>query len=122
MDVPTTLFIILGTLAAPSDIDQAILAYNDKRYVEAAKRFSEVTEPKHRRMAQFYVARSLERAGYPLLALKLYGHVFEAGPAHPYFERALDGLLGLALETGDDTRVPALLDRRYALIVDGLRP
>ncbi len=107
--------------AAPAfaqDIDKAIQAYNDDLHTDAAFLFFDVMEnsqdPDARVKAEYYIAQSLYKAGYPVAALQYYGEVFNAGKAHPYFLKATEGLVKVAQQIGDDTLIPELINRGYS--------
>ncbi|MEM7677692.1 MAG: hypothetical protein AAF449_16980 [Myxococcota bacterium] len=114
---------VMGLVLAPSwagaqDIDQAIQAYNDDDYTSAAFLFFDVKEnsddPDARVKAEYYLGRSLYRAGLLLPAYQFYGEVFNAGESHPYFLKATEGLLDVARDIGDDTLIPEVINRGYA--------
>ena len=108
-------------VAAPAfgqDIDKAIQAYNDDLHTEAAFLFFDVMEnsqdPDSRVKAEYYIAQSLAKAGYPVAAMQYYGEVFNSGKAHPYFLKATEGLVKVARQIGDDTLIPELINRGYS--------
>ncbi|MEL7369997.1 MAG: tetratricopeptide repeat protein [Myxococcota bacterium] len=104
--------------ALAQDIDQAIQAYNSDDYANAAYLFFDVKEnsadPDSRIKAEYYLGRSLYRAGLLLPAYQFYGEVFNAGESHPYFLKATEGLLDVARDIGDDTLIPEIINRGYA--------
>jgi len=109
---------LIGSAASAQDIDKAIQAYNEDRYDEAAFLFHDVMEnspdPDSRVKAEYYIAQSLRKAGYPTAATQYYGLVFNSGKAHPYFIKATEGLVRIAQATGDDTLIPELINRGYS--------
>jgi hypothetical protein len=116
------LTIIAGLLLASSsaqaqNIRQAIEAYNDDKYADAAYLFYDVAQntddPDDRVKAEYYLARSLEKADYLLPAWQYYGEVFNQGEEHPYFLRSTEGLLAVAEGLKDDILVPAMISRGY---------
>lgn len=118
-----TLWMLAGALlmAAPAqaqNIDQAIQAYNQDNYTDAAFLFYQVKEssddPDSRVKAEYYLAHSLFKAGYYLPAYQFYGEVFTAGQGHPYFLKATQGLLAVAMEIKDDTLIPEVINRGYS--------
>ena|GEM_PF-2399457 len=112
--------------ASGQDIDRAIQAYNDDNHEEAAFLFYDVIEnssdPDSRVKSEYYIAQSLYKAGYKAAALQYYGDVFNAGKAHPYFLKATEGLMRVAIDMGDDTLVPALINRGYSEDFAKLKP
>lgn len=116
------LTIIAGLLfcastAQAQNINQAIEAYNDDRYTDAAYLFYDVAQntddPDDRVKAEYYLGHSLFKANYMLPAFQYYGEVFEQSEEHPYFLRATEGLLAVANELKDDILVPEIISRGY---------
>ncbi|NJK89676.1 MAG: hypothetical protein HC923_09910 [Myxococcales bacterium] len=112
---------LLAILVAPAanaqTIRQAIEAYNEDRYVDAAYLFYDVAQntedPDDKVKAEYYLAHSLYRADYLLPAFQYYGEVFTQGEEHPYFLRATEGLLQVARDLEDDILVPELISQGY---------
>jgi tetratricopeptide (TPR) repeat protein len=109
------------TAAAPAHaqtIDQAVKAYNNDNYEDAAFLFADVvarsSNPDDRVQAEYYLGHSLYKAGYLLPAYQYYGEVFNQGPAHPKFLDATAGLLNVADALGDDVLIPEVINRGYA--------
>ena len=119
-------FVALSSVANAQDIDRAIQAYNEDNHEEAAFLFFDVMEnssdPDSRVKSEYYIAQSLYKAGYKAAALQYYGDVFNAGKAHPYFLKATEGLMRVAIDMGDDTLVPALINRGYSEDFAKLKP
>ena len=98
--------------------EMASRAFNAKDYVKAAQLFFDGIEryenDRQRRFkAEYYVGRSLYRAGYLLAAYQFYGELANVGERHPYFLKSIEGLLDVAADIGDDTFIPEIIDRRY---------
>ncbi len=110
------------------DLDQAAsLAFNDGRYIDAAITFFDAIDayerqPELRAKAEYYVGRSLYKAGYLLPAYQFYGEVVNEGESHPYFLRAIEGLIDVAEAIGDDTLIPEIIDRKYGESFRRLKP
>lgn len=104
-------------VAHAQTIDEAIQAYNNDQFEDAAFLFADVLvrsdNPDDRVRAEFFIGRSLYRAGYLLPAYQYYGEVFNQGPTHPFFLKATEGLLDVAEAIGDDILIPELINRGY---------
>ncbi|MCB9655972.1 MAG: hypothetical protein H6729_17740 [Deltaproteobacteria bacterium] len=104
--------------AVAQSIDEATRAYNEDKYAEAAFLFYDVMvnapDAATRGKAEYSLARSLYKAGYLLPAYQFYGEVFTSGENHPYFLKAVRGLLRVAAALDDDTLVPGVIDRGYS--------
>lgn len=115
----------VGVRATAQDIDQAIQAYNDDQYRDAAYLFFDVkengTDADAKVRAEYYLAHSLYRAGYLLPAYQFYGEVFNQGESHPYFLKATSGLLNIAKQLRDDTLIPEIINKGYAKAFSGLK-
>lgn len=116
------LIIIVGLMLAAStaraqNIRQAIQAYNEDRFSDAAYLFYDVAQntddPDDRVKAEYYLAHSLYKADYLLPAFQYYGEVFTQGEEHPYFLRATEGLLAVAEALEDDILVPEIISQGY---------
>ena len=120
------LIVSLPSAGFAQDIDQAIQAYNSDDYANAAFLFFDVKEnsddPDARVKAEYYLGRSLYKAGFVLPAYQFYGEVFNAGENHPYFLQATKGLLDVARDIGDDTLIPEIINRGYAQAFARLKP
>ncbi|MBK8013970.1 MAG: hypothetical protein IPK13_21820 [Deltaproteobacteria bacterium] len=105
-------------VAFAEGIDQAIRTYNEDKYADAAFLFYDVMlaapDPATKGKAEYYLAHSLYKAGYLLPAYQFYGEVFTSGEGHPYFLKAVRGLLRVAAALDDDTLVPGVIDRGYS--------
>ncbi|HJL41034.1 MAG TPA: hypothetical protein RMG48_06995 [Myxococcales bacterium LLY-WYZ-16_1] len=119
--------VVLGLPAAglAQSIDQAVQAYNDDKFEDAAYLFYDVSrnteDPDDRVKAEYYLAHSLFRAGYLLPAFDFYLEVFTQGEEHPYFLKATEGLLRFSEKMEDDVLVPSVVDRGYTTAFSGLK-
>ncbi len=109
--------LLVASTARAQNIRQAIQAYNEDQYAEAALLFYDVAQnsddPDNRVRAEYYLGHSLYRADYLLPAFQYYGEVFNQGEEHPYFLKATEGLLNVASDLKDDILVPELINQGY---------
>ncbi len=121
--IACTLSVVAGgastARAQVRNLDEAASrAFNAKEFIKAAQLFYRGIErydndPQRRYKAEYYVGRSLYRAGYLLAAYQFYGELVNVGERHPYFLKGIEGLLDVAGDIGDDTFIPSIIDRRY---------
>lgn len=117
----TFLSFIVATLALPAsaqNIDKAITAFKKGDYEVAATQFysvlrfdaeaeGDVAE------AQYGLAKSFEKLGLPLAALKYYEDIAKVGSDHPNFAKAVEGLVDVGEALNDDLKTPQVLDALY---------
>ncbi len=120
-------FAIPAQAEETSAINQAIIAYNDsfnstgsektKRLVQAALGFYEIEEnggaDEAKFKAEYYLAQALYELGLSYSASHYYMQIIDAGAAHPYFAKAVEGAVKVAEAMHDETFVPAFLNKRY---------
>ena len=104
----------------PSSLDalhRAVQAYNDGQYGRAAIELHRIEQTvpgeEDRFEAQFYLAEALNRLGLGFSAFFQYAQMVRAGPAHPYFLRAVEGAANLAETWNDEVVGPNVLDKAY---------
>lgn len=114
--------VILGAAfpAAAQNIDKAITAFKKQDYEVAAAqfyavlRFSEKGEEGDIAEAQYGLAKSFEKLGLPLAALKYYEDIAKVGSNHPHFDKAVEGLVNVGETLDDDLKTPQILDSIYS--------
>ena len=116
-----------GTLQAQNLDQSATIAFNEGDYVDAAATFFDAIaayrrRPDLRAKAEYYVGRSLYKAGYLLPAYQFYGELVNEGESHPFFLKAVEGLIEVAIAIGDDTLIPEIIDRKYGETFRRLKP
>jgi len=123
--------VVLAAIAPPStvfaqNIDKAIDAYKAKDYAEAAVRFFEVlrfdTAEGNVVEAEYGMAQSLLKLELPLPAIRYFENIIGAGPTHPYYLKAFEGMLEAGEMLDDDLIVPAILDKKYSSALSKLTP
>jgi hypothetical protein len=112
--------LVVAALAAPAsaqNIDKAIDAYKAGNHADAASMFYAVLqfseEPGVIVEAQYGLAASFEKMGLPLAAQQYYEAIVGEGADHPYFDKAIEGLLDVADALDDDFKIPPVIDAMY---------
>ncbi len=110
--------VALGAPAASAqNLDKAIDAFKGGQYETAAAGFYAVLrlseDPGEAVEAQYGLARSFEKLGLHLAALKYWSDIAEAGNEHPHFEKAIEGLVDAGEALDDDLNMPKTLDKVY---------
>ncbi len=113
--------LIAAFVAAPGafaqNLDQAIDAFKAGQFDTAAAGFYSVLrlseDPGEAVEAQYGLARSFEKLGLHLAALKYWTDIAEAGNEHPHFEKAIEGLVNSGEALDDDLNMPKTLDKVY---------
>jgi tetratricopeptide (TPR) repeat protein len=110
---------IAANSASAQNIDKAITAFKKQDYEEAAAqfyavlRFSEKGDEGDIAEAQYGLAKSFEKLGLPLAALKYYEDIVKVGNDHPHFDKAVEGLVDVGEQLDDDLKTPQILDSIY---------
>jgi tetratricopeptide (TPR) repeat protein len=114
-------WLLLAPLAASAQdaasYDQALAAFNSGDLDRAATRFQELatraTDATVRGRAEFSLAQTFARKELPVSALVAYARVVAAGPQHPSYLQALEGLVDMQETLNEQNLVPNLLDKAY---------
>ncbi len=97
--------------------DDAIRAFQKEDYKQAAIAFYNVLEttqnPSLVSEAQYGLAASFDKLNLNMAALKYYEDIAVVGSDHPYFDKAVEGLIGIAERVKDDFKIPAVIDALY---------
>lgn len=111
------LALLVSTGASAQNINKAIDAFRAGNFEDAASQFYAVLrfddEPGNLVEAQYGLAKSFERLGLNVSALKYYENIVREGSVHPYFDKAVEGLLDVSDALNDDFKVPPVLDSVY---------
>lgn len=106
-----------STVARAQNIDKAITNFRNQNYEDAAAQFYAVlrfeAEAGDIAEAQYGLAKSFEKLGLPLAALKYYEDIVKVGNDHPHFDKAVEGLLDVGEQLDDDLKTPQILDSIY---------
>lgn len=101
------------------NIDKAITAFKRADYEVAAAQFYAVLrfeseEEGDLAEAQYGLAKSFEKLGLPLAALKYYEDIVRVGSDHPHFDKAVAGLIDVGETLEDDLKTPQVLNAIYS--------
>lgn len=115
--LPAIVAVLVALPAGAQNVNKAIDAFRAGSYEDAASQFYAVLrfddEPGNIVEAQYGLAKSFEKLGLHVAALKYYEDIAREGSVHPYFDKAVEGLLDVAEALGDDFKVPPVLDSLY---------
>jgi hypothetical protein len=117
---PFATLLLLASAAAPAAPDgapaRAMQDFNDGRNQRAAIGFRQAMESAagdDRAKAEYYLAQSLDRLGLPFSAFYHFAQIVQAGPAHAYWLKAIEGAFVAAGRLRDDVVAPNLFDKAY---------
>jgi hypothetical protein len=119
---------LITLAAAPAfaqNVDKAIDDFKAGRFQDSASGFYAVLqfddEPGNLVEAQYGLAKSFEELELPLAAQSYYAAIVQEGSVHPYFDKAVEGLLDVSDKLDDDFKIPALIDAMYEVNAEALR-
>jgi len=99
------------------DIDRAIGAFQGGQYDEAASLFYAILRFEEDKgviaEAEYGLAASFQKLKLYLAALKYFEDIIAIGADHPYFDKAVEGVLEVAETLQDDLKSPAIIDKMY---------
>jgi hypothetical protein len=97
--------------------DRAVQAYNAGDFETAALLFHDLAESgttdELRLKAEHYLAQSFLKRGLFNAALRQYAYVIKAGPNHPHYLRAVEGVVEVSELLHEDFITGAILDKEY---------
>jgi hypothetical protein len=107
-----------GARAQEIDVlNRAIEDYNDGKNQRAAIGFYQVEETAtvedNRFKAEYYLAQSLNKLGLGFGSFFYYGQIIKAGPAHPYYYKAIEGAVAVTEQSRDEVLGPNVLNKAY---------
>ena len=118
-----TIFAIALSLALPAaaqDLgvyNRALSSFNSGNYDQAAELFYEVnsttTDNDLRTKSEYYLASTFQKKGLPVTAFVYYAAILKAGKAHPFYLKAVEGLVNVQDQLDDQFLIPSFLDRNY---------
>jgi tetratricopeptide (TPR) repeat protein len=114
-------FLALAPLAAFADdvasYNQALAAFNARNLDGAAPLFFELSsnamDSDVRARSEYYLAQTFARKGMPVSALVTYTRIVNAGPSHPSYLQAVEGLVDVQQQLNEQNLVPNILDKAY---------
>ncbi|AKU90564.1 tetratricopeptide repeat protein [Vulgatibacter incomptus] len=118
--------LIPATAGAQADLTPAIRAYNENRFDQAAvflyDFIAQSGEDANRAKADFFLGQTVEKMGLYQSALFFYSEIIKAGPSHPFYVPAAEGLVDVAEALQDDIFIPVLLNKEYSDEFQRIRP
>jgi hypothetical protein len=114
-------FLVLAPLASSAeevaDYNKALGAFNARDLDAAAPLFFELShkavDPELRAKSEYYLAQTFARKAMPVSALVTYAQIVNAGPSHPSYLQAVEGLVDVQQQLNDQNLVPNILDKAY---------
>ncbi|HEX8820499.1 MAG TPA: tetratricopeptide repeat protein [Archangium sp.] len=114
-------FLVLAPLVASAQdmnaYNQALAAFNAGKLDDAAPRFFELSsnavDPDTRARSEYYLAQTFTRKGMPVTALVIFARIVNAGPSHPSYLQALEGLVDVQQKLNEQNLVSNILDKAY---------
>src|SRR5213595_2130819 len=114
------LIVLVASAARAQEIDtlnKAIEDYNDGKNKPAAMGFYKVEEGSvvedNRFKAEYYLAQALNKLGLGFSSFFYYGQIIKAGPAHPYYYKAVEGAVAVTEQYRDEVLGPNVLNKAY---------
>lgn len=115
------LLVALAPLLAPAQdgntYNRALAAFNAGDDDTAAPLFFQVTESASdaqvKGKAEYYLAQSLARKQLPVAAFIAYAAIVKAGPQHPSYLQAVEGLVDMQQRLDEQNLIPSLLNQAY---------
>ncbi len=121
--VLATLLAAGTALAAPAaELDaghnnKAVAAYNDGDFETAAVLFADLADNAQseeiRLKSEYYLAQSYLKAGLYNAALRQFSYVMKAGPNHPNYLKAVEGIVAVSEALNENFITGTVLDREY---------
>lgn len=103
--------------AETGQMNKALQAYNDGDYDTSAFLLYDLAENAAaedvRLKSEYYLAQSYFKKGLYNAALRQYAYVMQAGPNHPYYFKAVEGIVNVSEVLREDFITGAMLDREY---------
>jgi hypothetical protein len=105
-----------------ANYNRALSAYNSNNFEEAARLFfdlSNITSDNELRYkAEYYLASSFQRQKLPFTAFMYFNPIVQAGPAHPFHNKAVEAFVALQEQLRDDFLIPKILNNNYDKFAD----
>ncbi len=97
--------------------NRALAAFNAGELDTAAPLFFELSaregDTEVRAKSEYYLAQTFARKDMPVSALIGYARIVNAGPSHPSYLQALEGLVDVQQRLNENNLVPNILDKAY---------
>lgn len=113
--------VALAPLAASAQdltaYNRALAAFNAGDLDTAAPLFFETseraTDPETKGKAEYYLAQTFQKKGLPVSAFVTYAAILKAGPKHPSYLKAVEGLVDIQQQLDEQNLIPSLLNQAY---------
>jgi tetratricopeptide (TPR) repeat protein len=113
--------VALAPLAASAQdvaaYNRALSAFNAGDLNTAAPLFFQVSEssadPETKGKAEYYLAQTFAQKGLPVSAFVTYAAIVKAGPQHPSYLKAIEGLVDMQQRLDEQNLIPSLLNQAY---------
>jgi tetratricopeptide (TPR) repeat protein len=100
-----------------STYNRALSAFNAGEFETATPLFFQVSEgaadAETKGKAEYYLAQSFARKGFPVSAFVTYAAIVKAGPQHPSYLQAVEGLVDMQQQLDEQNLIPSLLNQAY---------
>ncbi|HEX8698110.1 MAG TPA: tetratricopeptide repeat protein [Myxococcaceae bacterium] len=97
--------------------NRALAAFNAGDMDTAAPLFFQVSEgnadAETQGKAEYYLAQAFARKGLPVSAFVTYAAIVKAGPQHPSYLKAIEGLVDMQQQLDEQNLIPSLLNQAY---------
>ncbi len=97
--------------------NRALSAFNAEDYDTAAPLFFQVAEgasdAQVKGKAEYYLAQTFARKQLPVAAFIAYAAIVKAGPSHPSYLQAVEGLVDMQQKLDEQNLIPSLLNQAY---------
>jgi len=100
-----------------STYNRALAAFNAGELDTAAPLFFETseraTDPETKGKAEYYLGQTFAKKGLPVSAFVTYAAIINAGPKHPSYLKAVEGLVDMQQQLDEQNLIPSLLNQAY---------
>ena len=108
---------LAGSAQDLSTYNRALSAFNAGDMDTAAPLFFQVSESaadaETQGKAEYYLAQALAKKGLPVSAFVSYAAIVKAGPQHPSYLKAIEGLVDMQQQLDEQNLIPSLLNQAY---------
>ena len=117
------ILVVLAPFAVAAQQDsggynRALAAFNAGDYDTAAPLFFQASESggdaDTQGKAEFFLAQSLAKKGLPVSAFISYAAIVNAGPSHPSYLKAVEGLVDMQQQLDEQNLIPSILNQAYS--------
>lgn len=115
-----SVFALMSLQSAAQDMaryNRALSAFNAEEYDNAALTFYELaentTDTELRGKSEYYLAQSFLRRGMPITARAYFSQILNTGAKHPFYLKAVEGLVTIQQQLADRYLTPTTLEKNY---------